>query len=437
MEENDMKKTAASILLILALILAGCGSGSGIHSAASKPVSEEKAASMVVSEEESADTSEDDIPVTRFASADESVSIEVAGQWKKQDIASQVDEYMAFLTEGCLELTNEDESESIYIMQVSKFYSNYIEDCKQLAQSTCPMIDIKPLDHPNISGIKVAETYSGKIDDEEEYEEGILLYGESVYSYYVILYAVPQIETSHIEFFNRICESFRETASEENNSTVESTDTIQWFNNTYAVLTVSNGWDDTLYGGLPANNSSQMLAYTALYNTWNITDRATADEKLEWLLTEGDRADVAEGMGYLAEDGFADVPEEERVEKLIEDYWLTTKDAQHYANMFALYEQYGENAVAGWDYSQAITLLSYGYLAGFYTEEESLDLSLEIAEKLQTVFDSWDSFMESYFVGYEFHGNDSSEQRTIYEERKAASDNPFRLDWNMKLEKSW
>lgn len=83
--------------------------------------------------------------MTRFASEDESVSIEVTGQWKKQDIASQVDEHMTFLTEGCLELTNADETESIYILQVSKFYSNYIEDCKQLAQSSCPMIDIKPV----------------------------------------------------------------------------------------------------------------------------------------------------------------------------------------------------------------------------------------------------------------------------------------------------
>lgn len=422
-----MKKTAASILLILALILAGCGNASEKDTTLSKPVSED----------ETAGTAETDIPVTRFASADESVSIEVAGRWKKQDIASQVDEHMEFLTEGCLELTNEDESESIYIMQVSKFYSSYIEDCKQLAQSVCPMSDIKPLDHPNISGIKVAETYSGKIDDEEEYEEGILLYGESIFSYYVILYAVPQIEASHIAYFNRICESFREAATEENNSSIESTDTIRWFNNTYAVLTISNGWDDTLYGGLPANEKTAMLALGVLYDTWNITDRTTADEKLDWLLTEGDRADVAEGMGYLAEDGFADVPEEERVEKLSEDYMLVPKGAQTYANMFALYEQYGENAVAGWDYSQAITLLSYGYLAGFYTEDEALDPSLEIAENLQTIFDSWDSFMESYFVGYEFHGNDSSEQRTIYEERKASYDNPFRLDWEMKLEKSW
>ena len=108
-----------------------------------------------------------------------------------------------------------------------------------------------------------------------------------------------------------------------------------------------------------------MLAQGVLFDTWNITDRATADEKLDWLLTEGDRADVA----------------------------------------------------------------------SFYTEEESLALSLEIAENLQTIFVSRDSFMESYFSGYEFHGNDSSEQRTIYEERRASPDNPFRLDWNMTLEK--
>lgn len=57
---------------------------------------------------------------------------------------------------------------------------------------------------------------------------------------------------------------------------------------------------------------------------------------------------------------------------------------------------------------------------------------------IQNTFDSWDSFMESYFAGYEYWSEESGdERRNIYENLKSSSDNPFLLDWNTALEKSW
>ena len=107
-------------------------------------------------------------------------------------------------------------------------------------------------------------------------------------------------------------------------------------------------------------------------------------------------------------------------------------------NLFAFYEQYGADAAAGWDYSRAMSLLGYYYLAGYYTEAEALDKSLETAEIIQATFDSWDELMESYFIGYEYWAEESSaDRRELYEEIKASDDNPFQLDWNMTFEKSW
>lgn len=70
--------------------------------------------------------------------------------------------------------------------------------------------------------------------------------------------------------------------------------------------------------------------------------------------------------------------------------------------------------------------------------EESLEQSLTLAKTIQSTFDSWDSFMESYFAGYEYWSEESSdERREIYETLKSSSDNPFVLDWNTPLEKTW
>ncbi|MDE7197996.1 MAG: DUF1266 domain-containing protein [Lachnospiraceae bacterium] len=216
------------------------------------------------------------------------------------------------------------------------------------------------------------------------------------------------------------------------------TDTVQWFNNTYAVLTVLNDRDYTQYSGGPADIKNKIIARALLENTWGVTDRETADETLSWLLEEGHRVPLWEELEILADYGLADIPETQRAQTIFENFDLSEEQAQLYAEWFALYEKHGVNAAAGWDYSRAMWLLSYYYVAGYYTQEESLDQSLELARTVQSTFDSWDSFMESYFAGYEYWSEESSgDRRDIYESLKASSDNPFHLDWNTTLEKTW
>ena len=92
----------------------------------------------------------------------------------------------------------------------------------------------------------------------------------------------------------------------------------------------------------------------------------------------------------------------------------------------------------GWDYNRALSQLANFYLAGYYTLEEALDYSLNIAEMIQTSFDSWDDYMESYFTGYEYWAEESSEERRgVYTELQNAGDNPFSVDFKTKLERSW
>ena len=46
--------------------------------------------------------------------------------------------------------------------------------------------------------------------------------------------------------------------------------------------------------------------------------------------------------------------------------------------------------------------------------------------------------MESYLLGYEYWGQESSdERRGIYEDLKGRADNPYAVDYNLTLEKTW
>lgn len=356
-----MRKVRRSMVLVaavLALILTGCGG---------------------------------EVVMKGFTSTDETVSIQMNEKWTVQDMGSG--------SEGWVAAASANGSEAIMVMQLPKsIYGTMDMDAwRKLINDSYSVSGAESIENPSVPGMEVVETYSCTVTADGVKGEGRILYGETDYAYYNILYVALKINDAKTEYFKNVCASFQETAPEiEELSTIEKTDTVQWFNNTCAVLTAVNHWDYTLFGGAPANDSSKMIVQNMLNEWWEVTDHESADETMDWLLQEGHRASYAEEM------------------------------------------ECSEDAIAGWDYCRAMSLLGYYYLAGYYTEEEALDQSLEVAKTIQNTFDSWDSLMDSYFAGYEYWSEeDSSERREIYEGIKAESDSPFNLDWGMTLEKSW
>ena len=420
-----MKKTGkswnrlVSFIMILALTLTGCGANTD-----NKGVT-------------------DNETMTQFTSEDGSVTIETPEQWKQEDCSTIVgDDTYSWLTAGWIMLTDKNNA-MLMVAQYPKDLLNIhdLDSLKQTFSSLFLTTDVKTVDSPTVSQMEVWETDTCKItDDSGAPGELLVLYGKTEYAHYIILYAAPsKINEADTALFNQVCTSFKENAPEtENTASAELSDTLRWFNNTFAILIVQNEWDFSFYSGLPKDDYGKSMAEYLLTNTWGVTDRASADETLDWLLEEGHRIPLAEELELLTSIGLADTPAEERAETILANFELDEKQAQRYADWFTLYEQYDTDTAAGWDYSRAMTLLSFYYLTGLYTEEETLNRSLEIAKTIQTTFDSWDDFMESYFIGYEYGMEaDSEERREIYEQLRASSDNPFDLDWNITLEKSW
>lgn len=171
--------------------------------------------------------------------------------------------------------------------------------------------------------------------------------------------------------------------------------TVQWFNATYAILTKGNGQNIRAVGGElklaslggigpQADEDNKKAIQNLLVSYWGVTDRASADLVLNTLIASGNATGSA------------------------------------------------------WDYSRAMSNLGYYYLAGYYTIEETLDRSLEIAQVIQTRFTSWDEFNESYLKGYSaWSGSSDEERRTVWNGLKGSAFNPYALDWNLPLTKSW
>lgn len=375
--------------------------------------------------------SESDKPMKEFVSSNGTVSIMLAEDWVTEDAG----------VDGWIAATSKNGNDGVMLMQLVKGVDAAdISDIKDAMEDTYAISDKTEMDSAGaLPGLENLEVYSSKISVDGTKGEGYFVYGETDYAYYAFVYVSNRLNDKTMEYVRKVSDSFKENAPEVvNNSTVETTDTILWINGTYAVLTAVNSQDYTVFGTMPANDETMASQQAMLSEWWDITDRASADETLDWLMNEGHRADFVEEMEMLTEVGLADLSAEERAGFLSDNYDFTEEEAQQYAQLYNSYEENGMNVMSGWDYSRMASVLSSCYIAGYYTETEALDKALEAAKVIQQNFDSWDSFIESYMVGYEYWAGESSEERRgIYEDLKAAPDSPYSLDWNMTLEKSW
>ena len=218
-------------------------------------------------------------------------------------------------------------------------------------------------------------------------------------------------------------------------------DTLSWFNATYAVITTLNGGDLNYVAGYEPGEMIQQIIQGILDRDWGVTDRASLDETIDWLLTEGHNAEALSILTYIGVDGMS---REELIAALDEEGF----DEEELVYILAVYdakEAYGENAIAGWDLSRAMSLMGWGYLAGYYTYEEAMDISLETAQRIQRTFDSWDDFFNSYFFGYSYWSEEALDdtasqayaRHELYGQLRSDPTGVFRVDWNTALVKEW
>ena len=335
----------------------------------------------------------------------------------------------------------------------SAFQVYSVEDAKELIKKSYQISEEKEVEAFEISGMSNVSVIQSKmavagLNSEGETVidsvsgEACFAYGETDYAFYAIGYMSFKNDTTMedlLPYLKASCSKFQESEDiiEKNTkSTVEVTDTIRWFNASYAVLTELNGWDYNVFAGLPTSETATGIAKLSLQSSWDITDRTTADETILWLLEEGHGAGFRDYVFYLEDYGFEQADDKEAF--LLEHFEITKEQVPLYESWYEMYQQYGETAIDGWDYCRALNLLGFGYLAGYYTIEEALDMSLEIAQFLQPLYDSWDDLVGSWLRGYEYWAEESSaERQAVYEEIKARSDNPYQVDFKMKLEKTW
>lgn len=228
-------------------------------------------------------------------------------------------------------------------------------------------------------------------------------------------------------------------------SEVES-DTVQWMNATYAIITENNGGDRTLVGGMERNTVNALFMRYQLYAGWGIEDRESADEVIEWLRSEGHRQEYTEYIEAFEESGLFSL-EEEEFDQTIRDvfgafgnYTLNCLKTIYECNKVC-----GKNGILAWDLCRLNQVASWCYVAGYYTLDESLEIQYQNALLMQNSFSSWDDMMESYLYGFQYWNGDSGDstlsdtakRRNIYNSLKELAGGPYKNEFAKELQRSW
>lgn len=368
-----------------------------------------------------------------FTAESETVSIYLDQDWTTEDLG--IDSWIG--------AGNSSGSDAAVVVQLPKDAYNgsiaSIEDLQDLMEESFQISEEQPVDAPAVPGVSDLTAFTCKMTIDSDSGEGYIIYGESDYAYYMLGYVANTISDAKKRSFDVSCGTLKEMAKEEeNNFSTEMTDTIRWFDATYAILTKANNCNVELFGGLAANEENAEAAKIMLEDSWDVTDRASADETMDWILTEGHRTTYKANMKDLEDAGIQSVEAGARKDFILENYQVTEDEAQTMADLYGIYEQYGEYSIDAWDYCRALSLAAFYYHAGYYTEQEALDKSMEIAQMLQPLYTSWDEAMDSYIHGYEYWSEESGdERRGIYEELKAEENSLYNIDWNLTFEKTW
>lgn len=211
---------------------------------------------------------------------------------------------------------------------------------------------------------------------------------------------------------------------------------IQWCNGTYAVLTKLNNGNISIFGGMAHNIVNKQVMLKTLDEAWGVTTKEELDEMIG-SLTAGHHNPVF--LEEAEEYGITDMTPNE-FEAALEGV-KSSEAANYFKNMFDAYQQFEGNAIMGWDLSRAVQLCAYGYIADFYSYEDSTNAAIEICKQIQNTFDSWDDFFASYLYGYVYWSEDDvDDPKSDYAERvkllqdlKFDKTSPLNLDWNLDL----
>ncbi|MFL9483039.1 DUF1266 domain-containing protein [Chitinophagaceae bacterium LWZ2-11] len=219
------------------------------------------------------------------------------------------------------------------------------------------------------------------------------------------------------------------------------TETIHFINGTYALLTGEDGGDYNKIGGFKKTWWRKITVKKMLKDSRDITDLNTGMKTLNKLLSDSGMLNN-EFMQTLKMRGVDKMTPQDLEHKIQTAKGM--RRAQEYRIQYDAYNELGEKAIIGWDLGYGNFLLANLYLAGYMDENTALNKSLEITERIQQIFKSWNEYNRSFMYGYNYWTSRNIDlaatflnRQNIITKLEADAKSPFQIGWATVLKKDW
>lgn len=170
----------------------------------------------------------------------------------------------------------------------------------------------------------------------------------------------------------------------------------RWALATCAIRTAANGEDVGMLGGRYMTLANTANTRRDLEDWWGVTDRASLLRVLAWIENGGHRR----GFDRLSSQVASATPAQAA------RFREAVAAGGEEANQIRVVQEHGQalggKSISGWDYGRYVALCSWGFLAGYITEDEAWNHIMPAARTLQSTFTSWDDLGENYLIGREY-----------------------------------
>lgn len=169
-----------------------------------------------------------------------------------------------------------------------------------------------------------------------------------------------------------------------------------WALATHALITETNRARHDLLGGCERTLEETQNRRKNLAEWWGVRNREDLIKTLRWIEEGGHRKDFDELRQYIKA-----LPFDERkafLKQIEADPEINNK--YHVISYYRAI--YGDKSIVAWDFARYTVLCGWGYVAGYFTEEEAWRRMMPAARLLQQTFDSWEDLGKNYMIGREF-----------------------------------
>lgn len=380
-------------------------------------------------------------PVNTYTAESGMYSVSLPGEWKEEDNMGMAD---------MTNLSKSDGSEAIFIGMVKgQLLGNTGNDVESLEDffdymdslflngeaSTTELSDAEAV---SLAGMTNTLAKEGTMKQKTGGSGKVFVQcAETENAYYLMMFSASK------GYNKKIASIKKNMTFEELDVPVPETlsDTLRWFNASYAIITKLNGGNLDIVAGYEPGGMIEETMKAMLQRDWDVSDKASLEESINWLITEGHNKDAMDYLTELKVDGMS----REELVSTMEESGFDAEDQTVILAAFDAKAAYGDLAISGWDLSRAMSLIGWGYLSGYYSYEEAMDKSMETAQSIQQSFGSWDEFMNSYFLGYSYWSGDNLEdtssqaytRKQMYEEMKGEENGVYGVDFKAQLGKEW